>query len=632
MKLDKMKQLVRILLDADKPYTAGMLSKLVGVSERTIRHYVSQINTAGYASIDSSSRGYQLSQAGDFLRFKRVDDGNRVYAILSRLLDAEGGVSVFDLSEQLMVSESTILNTDVPKLRQEMLPFELDLKTRDYVLSMVGNEENKRKLIGYMVTHNSYGFFSAEDILSKLFPGYEIRKVMKRLYDICNQSNLFINNFAMNNLLVHLAIILIRLQGDAKLMPRDTRTKNVRKLLRGNPQKEDILKLSVQISNCFTDEFGRSFPPQDYDQIVVLISLSVDSNSEEIDGVMGRKFINFVQESLNLLSQRYGLPDFDSRFVSQFALHMYNVRRRSEFGVSYPNPITLKVKKDYAPVYDMAVFFAHQFAVEYRLRLSEGEIGFIAFHLGAYLENNQKQQLALSCVIVVEGYLDFGKSIVKTINTRFKERVTVSEVMSLDEFALTNPKRDMVISTVEMPTHASNLLVVNPLLTSKDIAGIDALVGKLNEQLRKKLSKKFLQRLFSPQLFFRNVQCKSPEEYIRFMGGKCEALGLVGSTFVDDVVLRENVSSTAFTESLAVPHAINQFARKSFICILHNDEAIPWTSGSVHFILLIGISKEQMQNFNESFDLLVDLFMDSQRLAALLRSNSFSDFMSELYL
>jgi transcriptional antiterminator/mannitol/fructose-specific phosphotransferase system IIA component (Ntr-type) len=632
MKLDKMKQLVRILLDADKPYTAGMLSKLVGVSERTIRHYVSQINTAGYASIDSSSRGYQLSQAGDFLRFKRVDDGNRVYAILSRLLDAEGGVSVFDLSEQLMVSESTILNTDVPKLRQEMLPFELDLKTHDYVLSMVGNEEDKRKLIGYMVTHNSYGFFSAEDILSKLFPGYEIRKVMKRLYDICNQSNLFINNFAMNNLLVHLAIILIRLQGDAKLMPRDTRTKNVRKLLRGNPQNEDILKLSVQISNCFTDEFGRTFPPQDYDQIVVLISLSVDSNPEEIDGVMGRKFINFVQESLNLLSQRYGLPDFDSRFVSQFALHMYNVRRRSEFGVSYPNPITLKVKKDYAPVYDMAVFFAHQFAVEYHLRLSEGEIGFIAFHLGAYLENNQKQQLALSCVIVVEGYLDFGKSIVKTINTRFKGRVTVSEVMSLDEFALTNPKRDMVISTVEMPTHASNLLVVNPLLTSKDIAGIDALVGKLNEQLRKKMSKEFLQRLFSPQLFFRNVQCKSPEEYIRFMGGRCKNLGLVGSTFVDDVVLRESVSSTAFTESLAVPHAINQFARKSFICILHNDEAIPWTSGSVHFILLIGISKDQMQNFNESFDLLVDLFMDSQRLAALLRSNSFSDFMSELYL
>lgn len=235
-------------------------------------------------------------------------------------------------------------------------------------------------------------------------------------------------------------------------------------------------------------------------------------------------------------------------------------------------------------------------------------------------------------MIVVEGYLDFGKSIVKTINTSFKGRVTVSGVMSLDEFALTNPKRDMVISTIEVPTYASNLLVVNPLLTSKDIAGIDAMVGKLNEQLRKKTSKEFLQGLFSSQLFFRNVQCKSPEEYIRFMGSKCKALRLVSSAFVDDVVLRENVSSTAFTESLSVPHAINKFARKSFICVLHNDEAIPWTSGSVHFILLIGISKDQMQNFNESFDLLVDLFMDPQRLAALLKSNSFSDFMGELYL
>ena len=35
----------------------------------------------------------------------------------------------------------------------------------------------------------------------------------------------------------------------------------------------------------------------------------------------------------------------------------------------------------------MAVFFAHRFANIYHVDLNEDEIAFIAFHIGAYLEN-----------------------------------------------------------------------------------------------------------------------------------------------------------------------------------------------------------------------------------------------------
>ena len=631
MKQDKINQLIRILRETDKYSAANILAKFIGVSERTIRNYVNEINNDGYATIESSPRGYRLVKIQQMDSVKQAGVNDRIYVILSRVLAASGGISVFELSEQLMVSESTILNIDIPKLRREIRPFKLALETHDYVLSLIGDETSKRKLVGYLVTHNSYGFFTAQSVLNKLFPGVEIESVMKRLYEICDQSDLFINNFAMNNLLVHVIIILIRLQANAILRDGNVRTRNVQRLLEDTDESDAVMKLAQQISRYFEKEFNRQFPAQDYEQVVLLIILSVNRKPGELDEVMGHEFIDYVQQCLSELSSRYGIPEFDSGFTGQFALHMFNAHKRSEFGVSYPNPVTAKVKKEYAPVYDMAVFFAHRFAERYHLNMSEGEIGFIAFHLGSYIENNRKMQQSFTCVVVVESYLNFGKNIVQSINEHFDGNVVINEMMSLDEFLMVRPTSDVVISTIELPVSVVNLVIINPLPTQKDFTMINEMIERLSGERRLRSGREFLQHLFSPKLFFRNISCSSPEAYIRYMGEACKNVGLVSDPYIDDVVLREGVSSTAFTDALAVPHAITQFANSSFICVVHNDRPIKWTKGTVSFILLIGISKEQMHSFNESFDLLVDLFIEPERLKSLLATDSFAEFMKQLY-
>ena len=64
-----------------------------------------------------------------------------------------------------------------------------------------------------------------------------------------------------------------------------------------------------------------------------------------------------------------------------------------------------------------------------------------------------------------------------------------------------------------------------------------------------------------------------------------------------DVHLREQVSSTAFTDCVAIPHSIDTYAARSFIAVLHNDVAIPWGRHNVNFVLLIGIAKADMPFF-----------------------------------
>ena len=75
------------------------------------------------------------------------------------------------------------------------------------------------------------------------------------------------------------------------------------------------------------------------------------------------------------------------------------------------------------------------------------------------------------------------------------------------------------------------------------------------------------------------------------MGERCLEHGYVKEAFIEDVILREGVSSTAFTDALAMPHAIRQYAERSFICVIHNSMPIHWGRKHVHFIFMVGITR-----------------------------------------
>ena len=139
-------------------------------------------------------------------------------------------------------------------------------------------------------------------------------------------------------------------------------------------------------------------------------------------------------------------------------------------------------------------------------------------------------------------------------------------------------------------------------------------------------AKSFLRSLFHQELYFRNVALEDETAYINYMGRHCVEHGYVKEGYIQDVLLRESVSSTAFTDALAVPHAINQYAEKSFICVLHNNMPIPWGRKTVHFIFMIGITKQDMKYFKPAFDLIIELFSSTGRTIELLRTGSFEEF------
>lgn len=615
---------MRILSDTQKIPSAA-LAGLLGISERTLRNDIKALNESGEVKIVSSREGYSLQQAAAVQESAPSEHEARAWQVLSDLLTDKEGVNAFDEADHLFVSASTVINTIIPRIKSMVKEYGLSIESHNYQFVLTGSEQNKRRLIGHIATGDTYGFFSTEEALGQLFPQQDIHGIMQELYRLCRDSEFYLNDYSLNNLLVHILVILIRLESDDNLEESENHI-SAEELLEPLQEKDEIRRLADRISDHFREKFKIQIPERDYQQILILIALSVEHEGVDIKHVISHELIGNVTSILAMMSERYCIPDFDNDFVFQFSLHVYYAYQRCAYQVGYPNPVGSQLKKDYAPVYDMAVFFAHKFSQIYQVSFSEDEIAFIAFHFGAYLENHKQNKERVVCVVVVESYHSFSEKLVNDISEAFKERLLVGNVMPVSRFLRHPPSYDLIISTLPIEMIGQHIVRVSPILTKQNLNDIREKLDEIETERELRHAKSFLRSLFHQELYFRNVALEDETAYINYMGRHCVEHGYVKEGYIQDVLLRESVSSTAFTDALAVPHAINQYAEKSFICVLHNNMPIPWGRKTVHFIFMIGITKQDMKYFKPAFDLIIELFSSTGRTIELLRTGSFEEF------
>lgn len=629
IKSDKQTQLLRILSDAGQSISAATLANMLGTSERTVRNYIKALNDDGRAVILSTRQGYRLASRPAPIESSPTENEARLWKVLSDLLTSKDGINAFDEADALFVSSSTVINSIIPQIKAFVRDYGLRVESQKYHFYLRGSEQQKRKMIGSLAVRNTYGFFSTQNALEQLFPAQDIHGIMQRLFSICQQSQLFLNDFALNNLLVHILIILIRLNfGDESEDP--SLSLPVEELLDTFQDKNEIIALADRIAESFQQAYKLQIPQRDYRQILVLIALSVEHEMVEIQRIIQPEFVQNVTAVLSMVSQRYCTPAFSNDFILQFSLHMYYAQQRCAFHISYPNPIAQQFKKDYAPIYDMAVCFAHHFAQIYHIEFNEDEIAFIAFHIGSYLENNKQNQDRITCVIVVESYHALARQLVSQIHAEFSAQLVVLEVLPVNRFLSRQPTCDLVLSALPLSIRHPHLVPINPLLTKTNRDNIRAELESISAERELEHAQCFLRDLLRPELYFRNIELPDERAYIQYMGEHCVREGCASPAFVQDVLLRESFSSTAFTDALAVPHALSQFADRSFVCIIHNDMPIRWKIKTVHFVLMIGISEQDMKNFKPAFDLIVELFNSSARTLELLKTDTFEDFCAQL--
>lgn len=646
-KRDRINRMIYILECANSWVSSSVLAKMLNTSERTVRNYIAEINRDGERHIDSSKEGYRLQRdhareatAAEPIAHakhpdssqKSITDTRRDY-VLARLINARGPVSMFDLADELFISESTLSNTVMPHVRKLLSQFDITAETHGFATQLDGREQDKRRLLGHLATQGTDGYFTSTDTLKELFPTFDVDGIMNKLAEICQHSELLLNNYALSNLLLHILVIIIRLKSNNELEKPDD-TIDATDLLGEFSQRGEIVKCANDFAQYFEEEFGCPIPETDYQQIVLLIALSIERlsfdelNLDRLTAIIGADFVTTVDDIARATSERYGIAPFDEAFMLQFTLHMYNVYQRAIYHVRYPNPLVRQIMSDYAPVYDMAVYFAHRFSTAMHVELGENEIGFIAFHIGAYLERCAAPSDRITCIVIVEQYHDFARQLVADLERELVDDVAVIGVMSCDAYLASHPESDVVITTIDVPVEGARKILIGPILTKQNLRKIKINISGILESKRRGQAHRFLQHALRPELFLRNVYLEGgPDAYIDHLGNLCIAQGVATEDFVRDVHLRERVSSTALTERLAIPHSIDTYANESFIAVLHNDTAIPWGRHDVNFVLLIGIAQEDMSYFRDALDIIIELFSSVDETMRLMQTDTFDEFL-----
>lgn len=212
MKEERRKKLVRLLANTDSWMSSAQLAGALSVSERTIRNYLGEL--AESYEIESSRAGYRIvggprGSSTGIADDKDADlDQERQNHLISRLLSTADEVSVYDISDELSISSSTVMNSVIPRCRKFLERFDVRLENHDWMLGLSGSERAKRKLLGYVATHDTYGYFSSTETLSAMFPEFDTDALFPGIVNIFQKEDLTISDYALNNLLVHLIVIL----------------------------------------------------------------------------------------------------------------------------------------------------------------------------------------------------------------------------------------------------------------------------------------------------------------------------------------------------------------------------------------------------------------------------------------
>lgn len=603
---EKWERLVGALADDDGWMTASRLAERLGVSDRTVRTYVAQANRDGEAVVESGPDGYRLDrrawarrlQAGPAASEAATPDGRRA-RLIRDLADARDGLDVHEAAAAAHVSESTI-EADLGRVRARLQGTGLALERDGSTVRLIGPETAMRRLVGSLVREE--GRRGIRD-LSSLREGFEPMDGFRRALLVgLDDAGYSPNEYALDDVLLHVAIALDRVARDRTLAATSDP---------GAAEPDD--ELAGLVDQLVRREFGVRLPPAEIRHLARLIGTRAATRRS------GATRAGVLREIVERISRDWLVELGDDDFIERLALHVDNLAARAAEHSYSRNPLTASIKAAYPLIYDLAVYLASELARLEGITVNDDEIAYLAMHLGAQLERTWARGEVVRVAVVAPDYHDARARLVERLRGRLGDEVelVVGESAGFDVDGATDA--DLVVAVLPPRAPLPHVVMVSPLPTEDDLERVRAEVARLRRGRRRARLASTLSRTIGPELFVRGVGGREREDVIRLLGDRLISAGVVDDDYVTGALDRERMSSTAFTDLLAVPHAMTMSASRSAIAIAIDEHPIEWGGASVHVVALIAFAEDGRAEFQAVFDQFVEAFSEPDNVRRLVR-------------
>jgi len=626
-------RLLTILNDNDDWMTASQLSGKTDISVRSIKNYVSEINNLEPETILSSQNGYKIDKDKSEIYLKKsespISQGSfeRVNYLITRLIKSKTPLDIYELADELYVSLSTV-KADLPKIRNRISPFFLTLTNITDSLQINGLEKNKRKLMSALLYEESNESFMNVEAIQNAFSGIDIDYIKSIILETFKEFHIFINDFSMISLILHIAIAVDRIRNDAD---------NVNSLADTNLQHAHAYQVASQLARKLESQFSITYKPNETEDLALLIASCATTldyraiSSADLEEVIGKETFELVTKLMQEVNAYYYINLNDSDFMTRFSLHIKNLLIRSRNNLYSKNPLTNNIKRSCPLLYETAVTLAKHIHDFTGIVINDDEIAYIAFHLGGALETQRNLEDRVNCVLFCPTYYNTDEILTDSLNRNFHEQINIVDIITNENELKRINNADLILSTIPMSIKSIKIpfLSISLFLSQKDINAIFQKIDSIKKEKKKIIFLSHLNKILNPKFFRRNLSFTSENEAIEYMCSILVAEEYVTETFIDEIKDRERMSSTAFN-NLAIPHCMKMNAKKTGMFVIINEKPTQWGNNQVNLILMLSINRNDRNLFNEVFENLTMILTEPDAMKEVLNCTTYDDFIQIL--
>jgi len=496
----KYKHLLRILEISNKAVTAKTLAEKLKISSRTVMNYIFNINSVIPGLILSSQNGYSLQnslwKSADLLKqknfFPQTPD-ERINLLILKLLLNDKNIFITEFAENIHVSAETI-KKDIATMQKNFKNSSLKIFTSKGKIILNGSEQDKRNILSNSINQNlSYTRLSLHE-LQKIFltlPVFEIHDILMKTLD---KNNFFVNDSIQVNLIRDILITISRIKL-LKILDEKICIKLQPITLILIEKIESLCKIKFCENEIqefqrliFSYLLPKNFSELSFAELQKIFPTSTNKILEKV--------IDYMQKNLPFLK-------LDDNFLVRFSLNLHNFLRRKDCGKITVNPQLEDMKNASPFIFCITKNIVLKIAEFSRKNFTEDDISYLSVHIGLALKKIRKNFLEkIKCGLLITPYFDFDVDLRRDFLKIFGNEIEIIGE-SKTETNLTQIKTaQLIFSTVPLENNfPTDWIVINPLLTEKNIEEISQKILQERQKNRKNILSKFL----SEQIFTENV-------------------------------------------------------------------------------------------------------------------------------
>ena len=630
--------------------TLSQIARRFDAKERMARTYIQRANDslAGAARIayDAAGRGYVLTvndadaysvwsqRAADASRraLPSTSEGRAGY-LLTDLLFRDDWVTLDDLASVLFVSRASV-SADLKRVETELARFGLTLERRPhYGIRVCGTEISRRLCMASVVT--SYertspdhgdaqsDMAAVEEIFSAFCSGDPsvegslLHEIAGCVDDATRASGFRINSAAYQNLLVHIAVAIHRIEEHCYVPLDDERLRDV--------SQTEAFCVAEDIADLIAAHMGVELPREEVAYMALHLAGKHQIGRDDPAAgnlVIGSEVWEVVSSMLDAVWRSFRF-DFrhDLELRMNLARHIVPLSVRMRSNMELRNPMLPSIRSRYPLAWSMALDTAVILEGKYGSRLSDDEKGYIALAFALALERSAAERPKKNLLVVCASGAGTSRLLEYRCRREFGDwigTITTSDVFHLSDVDFTDV--DYVFTTV----HISQALPVPicELHNFLDAPEAERLRGILRGPAG--TSAGALSSRFSKDLFFPHMTFGDKDEAIDFLLDKaCAAYGL-GGGFRAAVHERERVVATYLGNGVAMPHPVEAACDATFGAVALLDEPLVWDEygHSARAIFLMSFSREGGREVQDFISTLAEFVNDPAAMRQLAQDQS----------